>query len=135
MKRLWKTQEEYIYRMILYNYRFVENCVQVALGSLEYYELNKWFSKYLFIIMWTMHIFANPVTIRNACILTSSHNNYFTSYIWHHTTQCDKVLWTIQRRFSSSVGLVLTCLGSTVSAGNIWRYPRVVAMHAAGGGM
>ena len=30
---------------------------------------------------------------------------------------------------------MLTCLGSTVGTGNIWRYPRIVAIHAAGGGM
>ena len=41
----------------------------------------------------------------------------------------------MQTRFSSGIGLVLTCLGSTVGTGNIWRYPRIVAIHAAGGGM
>ena len=40
-----------------------------------------------------------------------------------------------QKRFSSGVGLVLTCLGSAVGTGNIWRFPRIVATHAAGGGM
>ena len=39
-----------------------------------------------------------------------------------------------QKTFSSGTGLVLSCLGSVVGTGNIWRYPRIVALHAGGGG-
>lgn len=39
-----------------------------------------------------------------------------------------------KKTFSSGAGLVLSCLGSVVGTGNIWRYPRIVALHAGGGG-
>ena len=39
----------------------------------------------------------------------------------------------LQKTFSG-IGLVMSCLGSVVGTGNIWRYPRIVAIHATGGG-
>ena len=43
-------------------------------------------------------------------------------------------LLKLQGTFSSSLGVLLSMLGSVVGTGNIWRYPRIVANNAAEGG-
>ena len=37
-------------------------------------------------------------------------------------------------RFSSSLGVMLSMLGSVLGTGNIWRFPRIMATHAEAGG-
>ncbi|XP_078585755.1 putative sodium-dependent transporter YocR [Branchiostoma floridae x Branchiostoma japonicum] len=37
-------------------------------------------------------------------------------------------------RFSSTVGLIITCAGSTVGFGNLWRFPRILANNSGGEG-
>lgn len=41
---------------------------------------------------------------------------------------------TAKGRFSSSIGVMLSMLGSVVGTGNIWRFPRIMATHAEAGG-
>ena len=41
----------------------------------------------------------------------------------------------IQNQFTSSIGVLLSMLGSVVGTGNIWRFPRIVANHATEGGL
>ena len=43
-------------------------------------------------------------------------------------------IFFLKGTFSSSIGALLTMLGSVVGTGNIWRFPRIVANHAAEGG-
>lgn len=42
--------------------------------------------------------------------------------------------YPLQGTFSSSLGVMLSMLGSVVGTGNIWRFPRIVANHADSGG-
>ncbi len=41
---------------------------------------------------------------------------------------------SLQGTFSSSLGVMLSMMGSVVGTGNIWRFPRIVANHAEHGG-
>ena len=40
----------------------------------------------------------------------------------------------VQDTFSSSLAMLLTCLGSVVGTGNIWRFPRILATNSDEGG-
>lgn len=40
-----------------------------------------------------------------------------------------------QGQFTSSIGVMLSMLGCVVGTGNIWRFPRIMALHAEEGGM
>ena len=40
-----------------------------------------------------------------------------------------------QGQFSSSLGVMLSMLGSVIGTGNIWRFPRIMATHAEEGGV
>ncbi len=40
----------------------------------------------------------------------------------------------MQGTFSSSLGVLISMLGSVVGTGNIWRFPRIVANNASDGG-
>ena len=42
--------------------------------------------------------------------------------------------FSVKGRFSSSLGVMLSMLGSVVGTGNIWRFPRIMATHAEAGG-
>ena len=40
----------------------------------------------------------------------------------------------MQGHFTSSIGVLLTMMGSVVGTGNIWRFPRILANNATEGG-
>ena len=45
------------------------------------------------------------------------------------------VMLFTQGTFSSPIAVLLSMLGAVVGTGNIWRFPRIVATHASGGGI
>lgn len=47
--------------------------------------------------------------------------------------KCCICVW-LQGHFTSSIGVLLTMMGSVVGTGNIWRFPRILANNATEGG-
>ena len=60
--------------------------------------------------------------------------NKFNTVVHVSLGFCSSLYLCLQGHFTSSIGVLLTMMGSVVGTGNIWRFPRILANNATEGG-